>query len=340
MGEWPGTLENLEGMTNEAYWNDRRVLVTGIAGFLGTRLANRLIGAGATVIGLDLSNTGLTHWNRAKRRRFKFVKGDTRNGVVLRMVIIRNEIQTVFHLAAQSIVDKANRNPIEAFETNIRGTWTLLEACSRSPSLEQVVHASSDHVYGECTRAVASENSSFKSLYPYDVSKLCSDLIARSYAATNNFPVAITRCSNLYGEGDFNWSRIIPGTIRSVLRGERPVIKSDGKYVRDYLYVEDAIDGYLTIAQKLAVSRQLMGEAFNLSSENYMSVIGIVQTILKMLNSDLKPIVLNQATNEIRNLRISSRKARQMLGWKPKFTLECGLRRTIDSYREHLNGLK
>ena len=195
------------------------------------------------------------------------IRGDVRDRECLERILAEHEIDTVFHLAAQAIVSIANRSPIETFETNISGTWRLLEACRRTPTVKQIVVASSDKAYGDQQNLPYHEKMPLAGVHPYDVSKSCADLLASSYASTYEMPVAITRCANLFGGGDLNFNRIVPGTIRHVVRGERPVIRSDGSFIRDYLYVEDAVSAYLALAERLAVDRALAGQAFNLSDE-------------------------------------------------------------------------
>jgi CDP-glucose 4,6-dehydratase len=230
------------------------------------------------------------------------------------------------------LVPVANRNPVATFDSNIRGTWTVLEASRRSPRVKQVVFASSDKAYGDAETLPYCESTPLAGRHPYDASKSCADLIAQSYAATYDLPVAITRCGNFYGPGDLNWNRIVPGTIRSVLRGERPVIRSDGRSVRDYFYVEDGAAAYLLLAEKLAGAPALRGEAFNFSNELQLTVLQLVETILDLMGSRLTPDVRNEASNEIRHQSLSAAKARDCLGWEPLYSLEDGLRKTIAWY--------
>jgi CDP-glucose 4,6-dehydratase len=270
----------------------------------------------------------------------KVVRGDVREQSELERVMGEFEIDTVIHLAAQTIVGVANRNPISTFETNVQGTWALLEACRRTPSVKQIVVASSDKAYGDQEVLPYTEDAPLQGCHPYDVSKSCGDLIAHAYAKTYRLPVVITRCGNFYGGGDLNWNRIVPGTIRSVLRGQPPVVRSDGQYVRDYFYVEDGAAAYTLLAERLAEDASLRGQAFNFSNEAQVTVLELVEQILRLMNSDLRPDVRNEATNEIRRQYLSAEKAQRVLGWQPLFTLEEGLRRTVGWYEEFLGGAR
>ena len=316
------------------FWRDRPTLVTGATGLVGGWLVSRLLTLQADVVCLvrdwvpqsELAASG-------NLSRVKVVRGDVRHQATIERVLGEYEIATVIHLAAQTIVTIANRNPVSTFDANIRGTWALLEACRRSPSVNQIVMASSDKAYGECSTLPYREETPLRGCHPYDVSKSCADLIAQTYANTYRTPVAITRCGNFYGGGDLNWNRIVPGTIRSVLRGERPIIRSDGQYVRDYFYVEDGAAAYTLLAERLADSPDLRGEAFNFSNEIQFTVADLVRRILTRMGSSLEPDVQNVTTNEIRRQYLSAEKARRALDWKPLFTLDEGLDRTIGWYR-------
>ena len=316
------------------HWLDRPTLVTGAAGLLGSWLVRRLVEAGAEVVCLirdwvpqsELFRSGLI-------QRVKSVGGDVRDGALLERILGEYEIDTVFHLAAQTIVTIANRNPVSTFETNVAGTWRLLEACRRSPSVKAIVVASSDKAYGDQEQLPYAEETPLQGRHPYDVSKSAADLIAHAYAATYGMPVSITRCGNFYGGGDLNWNRIVPGTIRSVLRNERPVIRSDGGLVRDYFYVEDGAAAYMLLAEKLSATASLRGEAFNFSCGDPVSVSELVRCILSLMQSPLQPEIRNEATNEIARQYLDSQKARNLLGWSPIFSMEAGLRSTIDWYR-------
>jgi len=319
------------------FWLDRPTLVTGATGLIGGWLVRRLVSAGADVVCLARDWVPQSEFVRARLiEQVKVVRGDVRDQAQLERTLGEYEVDTVIHLAAQTIVGIANRNPISTFETNIAGTWALLEACRRSPSVKQIVIASSDKAYGDHETLPYSEDAPLQGRHPYDVSKSCADLIAQSYATTYKTPVAVTRCGNFYGGGDLNWNRIVPGTIRSVLRGQRPVIRSDGQFVRDYFYAEDGAAVNMVLAEALARDPDLRGEAFNFSNEIQVTVLELVERLLALMNSDLRPDVRNEATNEIRHQYLSAEKARRRLAWQPHFTLDEGLRRTIDWYTTFL----
>jgi CDP-glucose 4,6-dehydratase len=260
-----------------------------------------------------------------------------RDQALLERVLGEYEIDIVLHLAAQSIVGIANRNPVSTFETNIAGTWMLLEAARRSPTVKAIVLASSDKAYGSCDVLPYVESTPLRGEHPYDVSKSCADLIAACYAKTWNVPVAVTRCGNFFGGGDLNWNRVVPGTIRSILRGERPIVRSDGKFIRDYIYVEDAVDSYLHLAEALRKDSKFAGEAFNFSTGKPLNVLEMVDAIRAMMQSDLEPVVLNEASNEIRAQHLDSSKAHTELGWQARYGLKEGLARTVAWYRNFLD---
>lgn len=319
------------------FWLDRPTLVTGATGLVGGWLVRRLVERGADVVCLVRDRVPQSELVRSRLfERVKSVRGAVQDQALMERTLGEYEIDTVIHLAAQTIVGIANRNPISTFEANVAGTWSLLEACRRSPAVKQIVVASSDKAYGEHEQLPYSEDAPLQGRHPYDVSKSCADLIAQSYAATYDLPVAVTRCGNFYGGGDLNWNRIVPGTVRSVLRGQRPVIRSDGQFVRDYFYAEDGALANMVLAEKLAGDQSLRGEAFNFSNEIQVTVSELVAQILALMNSDLLPEVRNEASNEIRHQYLSAEKARRVLGWRPLFTLDEGLRRTIDWYRDYL----
>jgi len=322
---------------NPSFWQDRPTLVTGATGLVGGWVVRRLLELRADVVCLvrdwvpqsELVAGGMLE-------KTKVVRGDVLDQALLERVLGEYEVDTVIHLAAQTIVGIANRNPVSTFESNISGTWRLLEACRRSPLTHQVVLASSDKAYGEQEALPYTEDTLLQGRHPYDASKASADLIAQSYAATYALPVVITRCGNFYGGGDLNWNRIVPGTIRSVLRGQRPIIRSDGTMVRDYFYIEDGAEAYLLLAERLAADHGLRGEAFNFSNESPIAVQDMVARILTVMDSRLEADVRNEAQNEIRAQFLDATKARRVLGWAPRFSLDDGLRRTVNWYRNAL----
>ena len=319
------------------FWRDRSVLVTGATGLLGGWLTQRLLDRGARLVAL------VRDWvpecelvRRGPLEHVSVVRGDITDRDVLERALGEFEVQTVFHLAAQAIVGIANRNPVSTFESNVQGTWNLLEACRRSPLVTAIIVASSDKAYGTHTVLPFREDMALQGRHPYEVSKSCADLISQAYAVTYDLPVGITRCGNFYGGGDLNWNRVVPGTIRSILRRERPVIRSDGQYIRDYFYVEDGAAATMLLAERLTADRALRGKAFNFSNEIQITVLELVEKILAKMKSTLKPEVQNQASNEVRHQFLSAERARTELNWKPMFTLDEGLEKTIAWYREAL----
>jgi CDP-glucose 4,6-dehydratase len=324
--------------TGSTPWLDRRVLVTGGTGFAGGWLAARLHELGASVVCIvrDWVPQALLLGPRA-RDAVTLVSGDIRDQPLLERVLGDYEVEVVFHLAAQTVVPVANRNPVETLDTNIRGTTAVLEACRRSPRVLAVVVASSDKAYGAHERLPYREDTPLMPVHPYDVSKACSDLVARSYAATYGLPLAVTRAGNFFGGGDLNWSRLVPGTIRSALRGVPPVIRSDGTPLRDYVYVEDAVAAYVLLAEVLLDGR-LHGEAVNISYERPLSVRQVVDAVLAEAGADLEPVVEGSATHEIQDQYLDATRAREVLGWQPTYDFAAGLPRTVAWYREYFDG--
>jgi CDP-glucose 4,6-dehydratase len=323
---------------HSSFWEDRPTLVTGGTGLLGGWLVKRLLSMGADVVCTIRDSVPQSELIRSGAiDRVKVVRGDVSDRVFLERVLGEYEINTVMHLAAQTIVSIANRHPISTFETNIAGTWQILEACRHSPTVKQIVMASSDKAYGDCDSLPYVETTPLKGLHPYDVSKSCADLIAQAYGHTYKLPVAITRCGNFYGGGDLNWNRIIPGTIRSILRNQAPIIRSDGSFIRDYIYCEDGAAAYLLLAEQLAENTSLYGQAFNFSNETQVTVLDLVEKIIELMDADLSPIVQNQVNKEIKHQFLDASKAKEILDWTPEFTLDRGLAKTIDWYRSFLN---
>lgn len=335
-----GTTPSADHGAPARFWRDRPVFVTGGTGLVGGWLVRRLIEAGADVVCLVRDWVPQSELVRARLiDRVKVVRGDVCDQMTLERVLGEYEIDTVIHLAAQTIVGIANRNPISTFTTNIQGTWALLEACRRSPAVKQIVVASSDKAYGDQPNLPYDETTPLQGEHPYDVSKSCADLITRAYAKSFGLPVCVTRCGNFYGGGDLNWNRIVPGTIRSIMRGERPIIRSDGTFIRDYFYVEDGAAAYMLLAEQLAARPELRGEAFNFSNELQITVLDLVRCILDLMGSALTPDVRNSASNEILHQYLSAEKARRVLQWSPLFTLDEGLRKTIAWYQTFLESM-
>ncbi len=324
-------------MTDLSFWRDRRVLITGCTGVLGSWLTARLVELGADVVGLIRDWVPQSHLVRSgTMNRIKVAHGSVTDEEVVNRIFAEYEIQTCFHLAALTVVGVANRAPVPTFETNVRGTWLLLEAARQWGRLEQFVLASSDKAYGSHDVLPYTESAPLQGRHPYDVSKSCADLIAQAYAHTYKMPVTVTRCANMYGGGDLNWNRIVPGTIRSVLLNERPVVRSDGTMKRDYVYVKDIASAYLILAEAMQNGAHT-GGAFNFGVDSPRTVLEMVEAIIRLSDHpDLQPVILNNATNEIQDQYLSSEKAHKLLGWKPQYTLEEGLREAMAWYREVL----
>lgn len=328
----------VEGLGVSAFWRDRVVFVTGATGLLGGWLVKRLRDVGAAPVCLvrdwvphaELNRTGLME-------QVTVVRGDVQDLRLVDRAMNEHEVDTVIHLAAQAVVGVANRNPIPTFETNVAGTWNVLEACRRNPTVRHIVVASSDKAYGECDDLPYTEAAPLQGRFPYDVSKSCADLIAQSYAATFDLPVVITRSGNLFGGGDLNWSRIVPGTIRSLLYGEPPLVRSNGLFLRDYFYVEDAAEAYLLLAEQLAANPLLRGRAFNFSYGLPLTVLDLVRRLIATVGVDVQPDVRNEARHEIVEQYLDPQRARDELGWVPTCGLDDGLRRTAAWYSEFLH---
>ena len=318
------------------FWKNKNVFVTGYEGFLGSHLTKTLLNYGAKVWGLDIK-TGRkdTILSNEDLNRVKITQGSVENSSLVSKVIKENKIEFIFHLAARALVGKCFKNPLRAFSTNIKGTWNVLEASRNNNSIKGIIIASSDKAYGIQKKLPYKENVSLAGCHPYDVSKSCADLLAHTYYRTYGVPVCVTRCGNIFGPGDFNYSRIVPDAIRSALQNKTLIIRSNGKFTRDYIYVRDIVKGYLILAEK-AKTLRLYGEAFNFSSEKPLSVLSLVK-IVSRFSGQKKPSykIANEAKYEIRNQYLSSKKARRILNWKPKFSLDKGLKKTIGWYRDY-----
>lgn len=332
------TLE-IEGFEERrAFWRDRSTLITGCTGILGSWLTRALVGLGANVIGLvrdwipesELIRSGVIE-------RINVVRGDVADGEIIQRCFSDYEVSTCFHLAAQTVVGIANRMPTPTFEANIKGTWTVLEAARLWPGTERVIVASSDKAYGSHDTLPYDEDAPLQGRHPYDVSKSCADLLALAYANTYTLPVTTTRCANMYGGGDLNWNRIVPGTMRSVLRGERPVIRSDGTPQRDYIFVMDVVEAYLTLAEAM-IDGKLTGKAFNFGVDNPISALAMVEQIIALSPyPNLTPVIKGEMENEIQDQYLNSGKAKRLLNWQARHSLGNGLRATMDWYRAYLD---
>ncbi len=317
--------------------NGARVLVTGATGIVGSWLCRELTARGARVVALVRDPDPQSELYRSGDvLRTSVVAGPLEDYATVERAINEHEVTMVFHLGAQAIVGTAQRSPIQTFKSNIEGSWNVLEACRRlGEQVRAVVVASSDKAYGDQPDLPYHEDMPLLACHPYDVSKSCTDMLARTYAVSYALPTVIARCGNIYGGGDLNWSRIVPGTIRSLLRGERPVVRSDGRYVRDYLYVRDAVSAYLRLADAVIDDDAVRGEAFNFSTESWVTALEIVDAIRKRMGSDLEPHVLDQAQAEIKSQSLSAARAKRELGWTAAWDLERGLDDTIAWYRAY-----
>lgn len=325
---------------SDQFWADRPVFITGANGFIGSWLARELVHAGAHVVSLVRDRTvrgGLAL--QGIYDRVTIVTGDLADVALMQRVINEYAIDTCFHLAAQAIVGVSNRSPLSTFETNIKGTWNLLEACRTVPTVTRVVVASSDKAYGHQDRLPYQESDSLNGIYPYDASKACTDILARSYFVSFGLPVAVTRCANVFGGGDLNFSRLIPDTMRAVLSGRAPVLRSDGTPTRDYIYALDAASAYMTLAEKMDCEG-VRGEAFNFGTGRPVSARGIVERIIVLSGrDDLGLQILGQGTprGEIDAQYLASDKAASRLNWRPHHTLDQGLKETLDWYARYLD---
>lgn len=330
-------LEDMEiDRDKSSFWTGRRVLVTGATGIVGSWLTKDLLQLGAHVVALVLDADPQTELYRSGAvRRVNVVQGQLEDFSAVERAVVAHDVDTIFHLGAQAIVSVAHRSPLATFETNVRGTWNVLEAARlHSDLVKRVVVASSDKAYGEPEVLPYTEEMPLQGKYPYEVSKSCADLITQSYYHTYRLPVAVARCGNIYGGGDLNWSRIVPGTIRSLLRGESPILRSDGNFIRDYIYVKDVSRAYLCLAEGLSAP-EIHGQSFNFSPETQVTVIEIVNMIRRLAQCEhIQPTILNCAQGEIRNQYLSSAKAERLLHWKPGYDLERGLIETLKWYRD------
>lgn len=326
----------MEGLELSNFWQGKKVAVTGATGIVGSWLVKDLLAKGANISALIYERNNTSELIRSGDiQEIVCIDGDLRNIEDIQRMLDANNAEYIFHLGAQTIVGEALQDPLDTFESNIMGTWNLMEAVRIRPDLKGVLVASSDKAYGTTERLPYNENTPLRGEGPYDVSKSCTDLIASSYFKTFRVPIVIARCGNIYGGGDVNWSRIVPGTIRSLLNNEQPVIRSNGKFLRDYIYVQDAVSAYLHMAEAIAKS-SAAGEAFNFSRQEPISVLDIYSSICHAtVGHFVEPLILDLAKHEIIDQHLDSAKARSQIGWESKYTLSDGLALTVDWYRTY-----
>jgi len=319
------------------FWKNKKVFITGANGFLGSHLTEALIARGVRpVVLLYEENPGGIFETQNLAMSTEVVRGDVCDLPLLEKILHDHEIDIVFHLAAQAIVDQALDDPLATFEANIKGTWNILEACKKYPHVEKIVVASSDKAYGQHDNLPYNEHTHhLKAAYPYEVSKTCTDLISQSFAKAFHLPVCITRCANLYGPGDLKFNRLIPRTIAQLYKNEPPIIRDTGASLRDYLYVADAVDAYLLLAEKM--DNKIFGEAFNFSTNTPLSVLEVIKAISREMGKDIEPTIVSTHGMEIRNQYASFEKAKTLLGWEPSHSFTEGIKKTIPWYTEHLS---
>jgi CDP-glucose 4,6-dehydratase len=327
-------------VTSGAHWQNREVLVTGATGFLGTWMTHELLRRGARVVALVRDWNGASNFARmGLDKQVTVAHGDLVEPHLVERVMARYGIQTVIHLAAEAIVGAAQKSAASTFVSNIQGTWVLLEAC-KTVGVEACVVASSDKAYGHHEELPYTESFALKPMFPYETSKACADMITQCYAHSYGVRTAVTRCGNIYGGGDVNWSRIVPGTIKSALQNERPIIRSDGTFIRDYIYVDDIVAGYLSLAEHLGgpSGKEIAGQAFNFGTATPVSVLELTHKIIALTGKSLTPEILGKRRElkEILEQHVGSQKAAQILGWKPKHSLEDGLKKSIAWYEPYL----
>ena len=334
------SMDNFRGevvaASNNDFWLDRNVFVTGGAGLLGSNLIKHLLSRKANVVALIRDTVPRSlFFKEGLVNNCAVVRGDLGDFSIVERSINEYEIDTIFHLGAQAIVGTANRSPLSTFESNIKGTWNILESARRSKLVTRTIIASSDKAYGSHAILPYTEKAPLQGAHPYDVSKTCADLLSRSYHTTYGIPVTVTRCGNFYGPGDLNWNRIVPDTIKSLFYNKSPIIRSDGTCIRDYIFIEDASDGYMKLAENTH-REGINGEAFNFSTGERLTVLDMVKKITQLFPSNLEPTILNKVQGEIKHQYLSNEKSKALLNWKPKHTIDQSLVKTIMWYKSFL----
>lgn len=322
---------------NKKFWRHKNVFITGSTGLLGSWVIKYLQNTDANIISLIRGSSFFSQNNQSIG--ITTVNGKVEDFECIKKILSEYKIDTVLHFAAQTIAPVANKSPLSTFETNIKGTWTVLEACRQSALVKRIIIASSYKAYGDSEKLPYTENTPLNGKHPYDVSKSCADLLAQAYYASYKLPLCITRCGNLFGGGDLNFNRIFPSVIRSAMLDEQPILRSDGSFVRDFFYVEDSVRGILRLVEVMN-KKSITGEVFNFSNEKPIAVLDMVNIILKKMKSKYSPKILNNSTNEIHKQYLSAKKAHEILGWKPSFTMNQGINKTIAWYRNYFDKRK
>ncbi len=324
------------------FWRDKKVIVTGANGFLGSHLTIALLKKGSKVTGVIKVSPKYTYLNTALKElsnpKLKIIKSDIVNLKAVRKIFKAFKPDICLHVAAQPIVGLANKTPLPTFEANIKGTWNMLEV-TRELKVKALVVASTDKAYGEHKKLPYTEEAALLALHPYDSSKACADILARCYAHTYGLNAAVTRCANIFGPGDLNFSRIIPDTIRSAILSNHPIIRSDGTPLRDYVYIDDIVNGYLLLSEYLYKGKVKAGEVFNFGSGKPIAVLDLVKKILLIAGkNDLSPVIMSKKKikGEIDRQYLSSRKAKRLLNWRTRYSLEGGLKQAIAWYANNL----
>ena len=318
---------------------NKKILVTGCYGFVAQHLINELLINNNKVVGIyNVKNQLKIFKNTKYEKQNKLIikKIDIRDKEKIKKLLKKNKFDYCYHLAAISQVLKSNKSPEETFQINIFGTINLIENFRKYQKNIKFIFSSSDKAYGESRQLPYKEHFPLNGLNPYDASKACSDIIARSYAKSFNIQICVTRFVNIYGPGDVNWQRIIPGTLNSLIKSKKPILRSNGKFKRDYLYIDDVIDGYMRLGQQMGINKTISGIAFNFGSGKPITVLNLVKIILKFFDKQSSFLVIkNKAKNEITDQYSGYELANKILKWKPKVSIEDGIKKSFDWYKNN-----